>query len=240
MGKRGRIAYFAGCTANYIDPEIGKSTVQVLERQGFQPEFPDQRCCGVPQLTVGDARGFLRLAEANVRSLAAADCDIVTACTSCALALRHDYPKYLESREAREVSRRTYDVMEYLTGLDARGELDRRFHPVELSVAYHAPCHLRALGEELIESRLELMRSIPGLSVRRIDRGCCGMAGMFGSKRDGFAVSMQIGRGLFEAIEKSGVDVVATDCPACKLQIEQATRFKTTHPIVVTRDAYRL
>jgi Fe-S oxidoreductase len=240
MGGRGKIAYFAGCTANYIDPEIGKSTIQVLERQGFQPVFPDQQCCGVPQLTAGDFRGFLRLAEANVRSLAAADCDIVTACTSCALALRHDFPKYLKSGEAEEVSQRTYDVMEFLVELDARGELDRDFQPVELSVAYHAPCHLRALGEGLIERRLDLMRLIPGLSLRRIDRGCCGMGGVFGSKRNGFAVSMEIGQGLFEAIKESATDLVATDCPACQLQIEQGTGSRTTHLIVVVRDSYRL
>jgi glycerol-3-phosphate dehydrogenase subunit C len=146
----------------------------------------------------------------------------------------------MKGREAEEVSQRTYDVMEYLVELDARGELDRSFQPVGLSVAYHAPCHLRALGEELIHRRLELMRLIPGLSVCRIDRGCCGMAGMFGNKRNGFAMSMQIGEGLFEGIKESLADVVATDCPACKLQIEQGTGLNVTHLIVVTRDSYRL
>ena len=31
-----RIAYYPGCTANYVDPEIGRSTFAVLEKHGFR------------------------------------------------------------------------------------------------------------------------------------------------------------------------------------------------------------
>ena len=240
MKKNKKIAYFVGCTANYVDPDVVKSTIQVLKILGFQPVLLDEKCCGIPHLAVGNLRAFLRHAEFNVRSLAGADCDVVTACTSCALAIKHDYPNYLESREAAEVSQRTYDIMEYLVLLKAGNALNADFHPVDLSVVYHAPCHLKVLGEELIDRRLELMRSIPGLSVDRIEKGCCGMGGTFGSKRGNYTKSMEIGQVLFEGITESATDLVATDCPGCNMQIQQGTGLAVTHPIDIIKQAYGL
>lgn len=235
-----KIAYFAGCTANYVDPEVGKSTIEVLKKLGFEPLLLDEKCCGIPHLAAGNLRALLRHAEFNVRSLAGADCDIVTACTSCGLAIKRDYPRYLKSSEAEEVSRRTYDIMEYLAILKASNALNTDFHPVDLSVVYHAPCHLKVLGEELIDRRLEFMRLIPGLSVNRIERGCCGMGGAFGSKRSHYAKSMEIGQGLFEGIAESAPDLVITECPGCELQIRQGTGLAVTHPIEIAKQAYGL
>jgi len=238
--KDKRIAYFAGCTAYFIDPDIGKSTTQVLKECGFQPILPDQKCCGIPQLAVGNIRKFLRHAEFNLRSLIEADCDIVTACTSCALAIKLEYPKYLKSREATKVSKRTYDTMEYLVMLKNDNILNINFHPLNLSVLYHAPCHLKIMKGELIDDRLELMRMIPGLSVNRIEKGCCGMGGIFGAKRRNYTKSMMIGRELFEGIMESAPDLVATDCPGCRLQIQQGTGLAVTHPINIIKQAYGL
>ncbi len=109
-----KVAYFVGCAANYIDPAIGKATVKVLEKNNLQPLFPQQTCCGMPQLRYGNSGAALRQAALNVRSLASLDCDIVTACTTCALNIKRDYPHLLQTPEAQEVSQRTYDICEYL------------------------------------------------------------------------------------------------------------------------------
>ena len=37
---KGKVVYFAGCTANYFDPAIGRSAVAVLERQGVDVVVP--------------------------------------------------------------------------------------------------------------------------------------------------------------------------------------------------------
>lgn len=240
MNTDKNVAYFAGCTANYVDPDVGRATIQVLRKNGFRPVFPDQKCCALALLATGNIRKFIEHAEFNVRSLAEANCDIVTACTSCALAIKRDYPKYLENSKAELVSQRTYDIIEYLTMLNAREVLNTDFHPVNLSVVYHAPCHLKVLGQELIDSRLELMRLIPGISVSQIERGCCGMGGTFGSKRKNYALSMKIGQDLFEGIKESAPDLVATDCLGCKLQIQQGTGLEVTHPILIVKQAYGL
>lgn len=233
-----KIAYFAGCTANYSEPEIGKATIMVLERNGFHPVFPEQSCCAVPQLNYGDIPSFFRHAEANVRSLAEADCDIVTACTSCALTIKRDYPRMLKSQEAKAVAARTYDIMEYLVMLNADGVLNAVFRSVNLNLAYHAPCHLKALGLELITDRLKLLRLIPGISVSRVDRGCCGMAGTFGLKKSNYALSMDIGQTLFAEMKRLAPDRVITECPGCKMQIVHGTGITVTHPILIVKEAY--
>lgn len=235
-----RVAYFAGCTANYIEPDVGSATVLVLERNGLRPIFPRQGCCGAPLLSHADVKGFARRAEATVRSLGREACEVVTACTSCALALKHDYPRWLKTEEAESLAVRTYDVVEYLTTLQTAGRLDTAFHRLELDLIYHAPCHLRALGMESIERRVALLDAVPGVSVRWIDRGCCGMAGTFGMKRVNYEMSMTIGRPLFDEIRRSAPDVVVTECPACKMQIEQATGVAVLHPVQIIQRAYRL
>jgi glycerol-3-phosphate dehydrogenase subunit C len=233
-----KIAYFAGCTANFSEPEIGKATVLVLEKNGFQMVFPKQGCCAVPQLFYGDLPSFFRHAEANVRSLAKADCDIVTACTSCALTLKWDYPRMLQSAEAKAVATRTYDILEYLFRLKAGGNLNTEFGSVKLNLAYHAPCHLKALGQEQVTNRLKLLKLIPDLSLTRVELGCCGMAGTFGIKKSNYELSMRIGQALFEGINLLAPERVITDCPGCQMQIRQGTGITVNHPIFIIKTAY--
>jgi glycerol-3-phosphate dehydrogenase subunit C len=235
-----KVAFFSGCTCNYSSPEIGQASVLVMEKNGLRPVFPSQTCCAIPQLFYGDLHSFYRHAEANVRSLAAADCDIVTGCTTCALALKRDYPARLKSPAARAVAARTYDILEYLVLLYQRGCLDISFQPVRFNLVYHAPCHLKVLGEDLIANRLQLLKLIPGVSVTRIDHGCCGMAGTFGIKKKNYSLSLAIGEPLFAEIKRLEPNRVITECPGCTMQIKQGTGLSVFHPLLIFRQAYGL
>lgn len=230
------VAYFVGCTADYTEPEIGKAVVEVLAKLGMGPVYPEQHCCSIAQLASGEAKAFRRNAEFNIRSLTTFGGDVVTACSSCAAALKHDYPRLLRTPEANGLAKRTYDVMEYLVRYrDEKGSLS--FRPVELSVAYHAPCHLVALGGDLIERRLDLLRSIPDLKVTHLERGCCGMGGTFGMKYRNYKTSMEIGRDLFAAIKELNPDMVISECPGCRSQIEHGASLPVIHPIMIVRRA---
>ncbi|MFC2059380.1 heterodisulfide reductase-related iron-sulfur binding cluster [Chloroflexota bacterium] len=235
-----KVAYFSGCFANYNDPDIGKATFQVLERHGLQPIFPEQVCCGMPKLRQGNIASAMKNARSNLRSLIEADCEVVTTCITCTLALKHYYPYFLQSPEAELISQRTYNISEYLARLHAQGALDTSFNHLDISVLYHAPCHVKSLGQDLIDSRLRLMNMIPGISATRIDRGCCGMAGTFAAKRATYPLTVTIAQGLLQGIKESAPDEVATDCPTCKLQIEQGTGCTVIHPIQLFQRAYGL
>jgi Fe-S oxidoreductase len=236
VGADDEVAYFAGCTANYNEPEVGEAVVEILEKLGLRPVYPEQRCCSLAQLVAGRPEAFRKDAEFNVRALAAPGGDVVTACSTCAAAIKHDYPKWLREPEAKALTERTHDIMEYLVRHRERQGLPG-FEPVELSLAYHAPCHLVVLGEELVERRLGLLRSIPGLAVTRVDRGCCGMGGTFGMKCCNYEASMEIGEALFAALEELGPDMVISECPACRSQIAHGTGLPVSHPIMIVNRA---
>ncbi len=42
------VAYFYGCYTNYVEPDLGKAVVSVLERNGLRVFLPEQQCCGLP------------------------------------------------------------------------------------------------------------------------------------------------------------------------------------------------
>lgn len=233
-----KVIYFAGCAANYIEPDIGKATVQVLQKNGLEPIFPDQKCCATPKLANNDEQGFLKNAEFNIYSLSKYDCDIVTACTSCALTLKREYPNMLRETKTQIVAKQTYDIMEYLVLLQAQKMLNTSFQSVDLKLLYHSPCHLKIFGKELVEGRLRLLRKIPGIRMESLKTGCCGMGGTFGFKSSNYEMSMAIGQPLFEEIMRSSHDMVVTECPTCKMQIEQGTGMRVIHPVKIVEQAY--
>jgi glycerol-3-phosphate dehydrogenase subunit C len=80
------VAYFAGCTAGYLFPQIGRAVVEVLERNGVTVQVPPQQCCGMPQLVEGDRQGALQRAGANMKTLLGAVAngdDLVSSCPTC-------------------------------------------------------------------------------------------------------------------------------------------------------------
>src|SRR5947209_13408226 len=120
----------------------------------------------------------------------------------------------------------------------ARGQLPRPEHPLRARVGYHQPCHLRAL--EVGTPGLDLIREIPELDVEFIDRGCSGMAGTFGLTRDHFRTSLRAGRGLLNRLRVDDIELGATECGACRMQMEQGVPKRTLHPIKLLSLSYGL
>ena len=237
--KEKKVVYYPGCFTNYWDPQIGRAVVHVLERNGFQVIVPKHRCCGVARVGYGDFSGARKEATKLVDvlfALAEQGYDIVTACPSCSLAIKEDYPFLLKNEKANLVSERTYFLSRYLNELYDRNGLNTDFNRMSWSIAYHTPCHLKAQG--LDGDSIKLMTLIPGLEVIDLNRGCCGMAGTAGFKCRYYESSMLIGSALFERIKEVGVQVVATDCGGCKMQIEQAANVEVIHPVMMLDKAY--
>ena len=87
-----KIAYFAGCTANYLFPEVPRAAVEVFQYNGFDVFYPDQQCCGMPSMLEGDRQLTLEFAGYNIDMLAeavASGYDIVCSCPTCGFMLRN-------------------------------------------------------------------------------------------------------------------------------------------------------
>jgi glycerol-3-phosphate dehydrogenase subunit C len=90
--KDRRVAYFAGCTAQYLFPEVPQAAVEVLEQNQVEVYYPEQKCCGMPTLLEGDGPLTFEFVKFNVERLAEAvdeGFDIVCSCPTCGFMLKH-------------------------------------------------------------------------------------------------------------------------------------------------------
>jgi glycerol-3-phosphate dehydrogenase subunit C len=86
-----KVAYFTGCTARYIFPEVARATVEVLQYNGIQVYCPDQKCCGMPSFLEGDRNLTIQSAAHNLEVLSEAareGYDILCSCPTCSFMLR--------------------------------------------------------------------------------------------------------------------------------------------------------
>jgi Fe-S oxidoreductase len=245
-----KVALFAGCFYIFNDAAAGRALVDVLRALGCEVVLPEQRCCGLPAYTSGDRLAALKDAEFNLAVLGPlvdAGYDIVSGCPSCTLSLREDYPDLLNVEESRQVSSAVYDAHEYVARLLAEkpaqasspipvGRLlaaaeiiesaDAKHPPYRL--AYHAPCHLRALG--LGAAPKELLERA-GLKFHLVNTTCCGMGGTFGLKQKNLELSNKIAADFFKRLRDAHIDAVVTPCGMCKTQIEGQTGLRVYHPM---------
>jgi Fe-S oxidoreductase len=66
------------------------------------------------------------------------------------------------------------------------------------------------------------------------------MAGTFGLKRENYRSSLRAGWGLISALREPGIQAGATECSACKIQMEQGTSKPTLHPLKLLALSYDL
>jgi glycolate oxidase iron-sulfur subunit len=218
-----RVVYFVGCMTNFLYPEIGESAITLLQSLGCTIIIPkDQQCCGFPALSGGDLTTFRRLAEQNLAALEKYQADfIMTACASCGGAFHRMYPNLLAERypelaeQCRSLAEKAVDALELLRMLG--------FCPGEggagtsLRITYHDPCHLRARG--ITRQPRELLEALPDVRFVEMEAAdaCCGLGGTFNVYH--YGASMGINARKTTAIRNASVNVVATACPGCMLQL---------------------
>jgi len=235
------VVFFLGCFANYNDPEgEGLAVIEVLEHNGIKVILPEVKCCGIARISAGGQdkiRDDINFNIALLSEYAAQGISIVFSEPSCALAVKYEYPRIVETEEARLVADNCYDIHQYLMAMHANGELKTDFNRLDTKVGYHAPCHLKTLG--VTSEPVELMQLIPGLKVHTYSDKCCGMGGTYGLKSKNYDLSMKIGQRLFDEIASSDADQLITGCGACGMQIRQGTMRESIHPMKLLAEAYQ-
>lgn len=91
-----KIAYFAGCTANFLFPEVARAAVEFFQLNGFDVYYPEQKCCGMPTLLEGDRKLTMNFVRFNIEHLLEAvdsGYTIVCSCSTCGYMLRNILPE---------------------------------------------------------------------------------------------------------------------------------------------------
>lgn len=220
------LAYFAGCFASHLEPEIGRAVAGLCEKSG-QPlpvAVSGQGCCGLSAYAAGDPATAKRLARRNIAAFAGSDAPILVSCASC-LSHLASYPALLadepawEKRATAFASRLTELATFLLAAFKARpATLPQTAPAPRRRVLYHDPCHLRfQLG--ITEAPRELLGRFPQLEPAELPHGpqCCGHGGLFHLAHPQLSTAIR-DRLLGEA---GDVELVTTTCTGCLLQWRQ-------------------
>jgi len=93
-------------------------------------------------------------------------------------------------------------------------------------------------AQEINRPTVKLLQLIPGITIKHISEGCCGMGGAYGYEKVNYKLSKDIASKLYSEIRESPTDRIVTDCGGCKLQIEAGTGVKVDHPMILVQEAY--
>jgi Fe-S oxidoreductase len=238
-----KVVYFVDTYANYFDTQLAEALVAVFRHNEVRVLVPaDQRQAGMPMISQGVLEPAREIAARNVALLAEhvrRGYTIVATEPSAILALSHEYPILLDDDdESLLVAQHSREACHYLWQLHQRGRLKLDFRSQRISVGYHVPCHLRAL--DIGAPAENLLRLVPGMRVTRLEKGCSGIAGLWGVKRANYRASLRAGLELIGAVRNGHWHVATTECSTCKMQIDQGSPKPTLHPIKLLALAYGL
>jgi glycerol-3-phosphate dehydrogenase subunit C len=238
------VVLFQTCFVQHNEPEIGRDTITVLEKNGVNVRcVAGLRCCGMPAWEKGDLRSLQEQARENMNRLlpfVEKGARVLVINPTCSMMFRREYPELVEPalREAAaKLAAATMDPSEYLWSIREQPRFNTDFRSApEGPVAYHTPCHLRA---QAVGFRTrDLLRKIPGVKPVLVQE-CCGHNGTYAMTAEGFEPSQRIGKRAFEGMKDAKADLWSTDCPLAALQFKQHAGVKPMHPMSILARAYR-
>lgn len=234
------VSYFHGCYVNYNFPKLGKDLITIMNAAGYGVHLLEkEKCCGVALISNRLIKQATKQAKHNVAALKKSIVDknwpVIGTSSTCTFTIRDEYPHLLGIKND-EIRDNTELATRFLFRLIDSGKLKLVFKKdYKKRFAYHTPCHMEKLGWSIYSTTL--LQMIPGLEFVQLDSLCCGIAGTYGFKKENYKTAQGVGQALFDQIESSNVDFVATDCETCKWQIEMSTGAKVENPISILAEA---
>jgi glycolate dehydrogenase iron-sulfur subunit len=246
-GGRGRVRLrpsssallFRGCIMQGLFSHVHDATIGTLGVNGYEVhEVSGQVCCGALHAHAGLREAARALARQNIAAFGSSTDPIVVNSAGCGAQLKA-YGHLLEGApEAERFAVRVRDVTELLAD---RGPAPGA--PLELRVAYDAPCHLLH-AQRVAEQPLAVLRAVPGADVRpTVDSAqCCGSAGLYSTLEP--ELSRAVLAPKVERILADPPDVLATANPGCVMQLGAGLRaagaaIPVRHPVELLDRSYR-
>ncbi len=238
---RGTVLLFRGCVMDRLFDHVHEATVRTLEVNGYRVlEESLPHCCGALHAHAGDKRSAMALARSNVRDLTNSVDFIVVNSAGCGAMLK-EYGHLLGDDDARAFSSRVRDVTELLAAAGPRPGA-----PLDIAVAYDAPCHLQH-AQRVHGEVLATLGAIPQMRVLLLADSdkCCGSAGIYSMLQP--AMSRAVLAGKIDTITQAlpRPDLVTTGNPGCLMQIgagllAAGSDIPVAHPVELLDHSYRL
>jgi glycerol-3-phosphate dehydrogenase subunit C len=240
----GEAVLFQTCYVQNNEPQIGRDTVEVLEKSKVDVKcVRGLECCGMPAWERGDLDSLRKHAKANLKILlpfVESGAKVVAINPTCSMMMRREHPTLVEPEDrpaAEKVAAAIMDPSEFLWSIRNEPRFNTNFRSTPgATIGYHAPCHLRAQGVGF--KGRDLIRKIPGVVPQTVME-CCGHDGTYAMTKEGFEPSARIGKRAFDGMQESKSEVWATDCPLAAIQFQQHAGVKPMHPMSILARAYR-
>ena len=198
--------------------------LEIFTKLGYETKIISGECCGIPLLTSGDYKGFLKHRESLLHRFLNEDAKyIVSGCPTCLTTIKNIWPSFPGFSEELNTEFEILDFHEFFF----RNFDEKKFKKTEKSaekIRWHQPCHLNTLG----------VKKEPGLIIEKLsgskpdnDKGlntCCGFGGTF--SMDHPFLSREIGEKRKNDLGLKDNDVIVTGCPACMVQFTRLTLNK--------------
>ena len=227
---------------NFYDTEIGKDTVIVLKRLGYNPTFIKHPESGRSFIS----KGFLKEAKVVANKNVSIFKDLITNKTpligiepSAILTFRDEYIRLADDvNSAKIIAKNTFTIEEFLQNEFEKGNIrTNQFTTEKKSIKIHGHCHQKALSST--QATFSILNIPENYSPTIMNTGCCGMAGSFGYEKEHYKISMQVGEDtLFPKIRNTSkeTEIIASGT-SCRHQILDGTNRYAKHPITVLREA---
>ena len=212
-----RVQLFVTCLVDSLTPEVGRASVDALERSGCSVDMPSgQGCCGQPAFNVGMHEQARSMAAGTLDLLDATDGPVVVPSGSCAAMIIRHYPDLFAGSkredQVRRVAARVRELTQFLIddlGSPIRADCEG------CTVAYQHSCH--GLRELSIEDQPDALLEGVSRAPMAGERDCCGFGGLFSVEMP--AVSTAIMERKLDDLEASGADTLVGGDVSCLLHL---------------------
>lgn len=207
-----KVTLFVTCLVDMFETNVGKATVELLERLGCEIDFPTaQVCCGQPSYNSGYVEHTKAAIKKMIETFEAAEV-VVTPSGSCAT-MFHEYPKILKdepgwSARARLLAEKTYELTDFIVNVLKVEDVGAKLTG---EATYHPSCHMtRLLG--IKDAPYTLLSNVEGLEMKPLPYAynCCGFGGTFSVKMGNISEQM-VDEKVDAAISTNAQILVASD-----------------------------
>ena len=233
---KAKAVYFAGCTASYVEHDIGMASVRLLDLAGVDFTYLGEKenCCGTPMLVCGKWDVFEETLRKNIQAVRDCGADtVISSCPACDMMWRHVYPSWAKKLGIDyNITAKHYS--EIVAEKLKTGEFkfpDNQNQPV--TVTWHDSCHIGRVSGVYEEPR-QLIKAIPNVTLVEMESNrenghCCGSVLTLIKEPP---VAAEIGYSRLEEASKAGAEKVLALCPCCEFQLRVSAEKKKS-PIEV-------
>lgn len=175
------VSLFITCLCDILAADVGKDTVELLEKVGCTVDFPvSQTCCGQPAYNSGHITASKKAMKQTMKAFK--DAEYVVGPSGSCVGMLKQYPEIFSDdpewkQEAEKLAEKSYEITQFLVDVLKIVDVGSTFSG---KVTYHTACHMsRLLGVK--DAPIQLLRHVENLELIELPLGndCCGFGGTF-------------------------------------------------------------